>query len=70
MTYQPLNVSKTGNCAFSVTVAASGETLANGRTFKTPRDAYDWHYDRYMRSGDHADWNVCYTLDDVLADAL
>jgi hypothetical protein len=58
-----LDMSKTGQGAFSVTVDDDGTTIANGRTFKTPQEAYDF----FLPSGrgGFSAWNICYALEDV-----
>lgn len=58
--------SKTGNGAFTLSVRGDGATIANGRQFASPQDAYDHFRAVTNFSGDHAAWNVCYHLEDVL----
>lgn len=60
------SASKAGNGSFDLRVLPSGETLVNGRSYPSPQDAYDRFREAHERTGDHAAWNVCYHLEDVL----
>jgi hypothetical protein len=68
-----LSVEKTGQGAFAVlvqdddvTVVRKGEEGAICLPYASPREAYDAYRNR-ADDGDHAAWNICYALEDVLA---
>lgn len=66
-----LQQTKAGNGAYSVQVADDGYTVTSigagaSRTFADPKVAYDYYREMHERTSDHAAWNICYALEDVI----